>query len=239
MLPDLEHVLELNAIDADIHRLKRRKQNLPAETEKIGQWMEGEKHSAEALQARIAELEKESRSLDVDVAEAKEKKQKSEDRLMHISTNAEYDAVHGEIETAKRNIAKIEERMLQIMSELEQLSPQRKAAQEKLESPEMRSKEADLDTLRKELSAMESEIAGKEALRQEAMKKIGTRTLRLYEKLHKAKNNGKCVGVVSDARRVCGSCAVKLTPQKFINVKKGDTLQTCESCGSILVWQKG
>lgn len=238
MLADLENVLEICKIDREIHFLNKRRKDLPTEIEKINLWMQGENASVVALEERAQALEKESRSLEVDVADAKEKKKKSEDRLMSITTNAEYDAVHNEIEAHKRNTAKAEDRALQIMAELEQLAPKRKAAQEKLSGEEVKVKEAELAKFTSELEAMDQEIAARMAVRAEAVKKVDVKIMRIYDKLHKARPNGKCVGVVTDAKRVCGSCAIRLTPQKFINVKKSETLQTCESCGAILTWQK-
>ncbi|OGS36065.1 MAG: hypothetical protein A2293_06030 [Elusimicrobia bacterium RIFOXYB2_FULL_49_7] len=238
MTQDLESILELNKIDLEIHTLQRKKQELPQAIEDIKNALLNEKEALSAIEDRIQELEKENRALDLDLTDDREKLKKSEDRLMHISTNAEYDAVHAEIQAGKNKISKAEERVLQIMTDLETLVPRKKSAEESLNGEEIHKKEAQLAEREGTLAGIEAEIAVWHQKREIESAKITPRVYKIYDKLHHSRHNSKCVGMVTEQTRACSACGIRLTPQKYIDVKRSVAFQICESCGAILVWQK-
>lgn len=238
MIADLEGILEVNEMDVQIFKLKKKKQILPEEIEKIEKALTEDKQTLGGVEEQIKDLTQENSDLESGIEEFKEKQKKSEERLMTITTNAEYDAVHTEIETHKRKTSEAEDRILQILTEKETLEKQKEEMGQKLESDAFKEKEQALNKLREEFSSLESEIADKESQRKETTKKISTKALRIYDKLHQMRKNGKYVGIATDKKRVCSACACILTPQRFIEVKRNNAIRTCESCGAILIWKK-
>jgi predicted nucleic acid-binding Zn-ribbon protein len=238
VIPDLAGFLELNAIDTEIQKLREKQEHLPGEIGKIKAFFESEKSGLTQIQTTMDNLKAENKSLEQEIEDFKIQQQKSEEKLMHITTNAEYDAVHTEIETHKRKIGQAEDRIIQILSELEALEPQKKEAEEKLSGGEFQEKEDTLRDLEQQHASIGSGIEAREKQREAITKKISPKAYKVYQNLYRIRRNGKFVGLVTDARRYCGACSCMLTPQKFIEVKRNNTIRICESCGAILIWQK-
>ena len=237
MIADLEGILNLNAIDQEIFLLNRKKDELPQEIEKIKDGLKAERQELTDLETKVTDLEKETRRLEDEVKEHREGLLKSEEKLMHIKTNEEYDAVHNEISMRKTKIEEGEERTLQVMAEKEAVEGRKKEAEAKQDNEACKEKEASLVSLQKDFENLEAEIARAEEHRTEATKKIGNRFLQVYERIHRIKKNGSHVSIVTDKKRFCTICGCSLTPQRFIEVKRNNAINTCEACGSILIWK--
>jgi hypothetical protein len=237
VIADLEGILNLNAIDMEIFQLNRKKSELPEELDRIKGSLQAERQELISLENKIAELEKETRRLEDEVKEHKEGLKKSEGKLDHIKTNEEYDAVHNEISARKNKIAEGEERTLQVMAEKEAAEAKKKEAEAGLNNDACKEKEESMVALQKVLENLESEIKVAEGRRAEAAKKIGNRFLQVYERIHRIKKNGNHVSIVTDKKRFCTICGCSLTPQRFIEVKRNNAINTCEACGSILIWK--
>lgn len=238
MIPDLAGILELNAVDTEIQKLREQQESLPGEIEKIQSFFESEKSDLNRIQTAMDNLKTENKGLEQEIEDLKIRQKKSEEKLMHITTNAEYDAVHTEIETHKRKINEAEERILQILTELEALGPQKKEAEEKLSGGEFQEKENALKALEAQFAGLGADIEAQEKKRKGIAKTISPKSYKVYQNLYRIRRNGKFVGLVTDARRYCGTCSCMLTPQKFIEVKRNNTIRICESCGAILIWEK-
>lgn len=236
MNADLEGILQLSSVDQEIFFLKRKKNVLPEEIERIKADILAERQEVDHLGTRISELEDENRKLEADIQEHKDGLAKSEEKLMHIKTNEEYDAVHSEIATRKVKIEECEERMLQIIAEKEALETKQKESSSQVENDEHKEKTAALKKLEQDFQAIEDNVTELEKKRALAASKIGARFLQAYERIYHGKKSGSSVGVVSDKRRSCGVCGCSLTPQRFIEVKRNNAINTCEACGSILIW---
>jgi uncharacterized protein len=237
VIADLEGILALNEIDQQIFQLKRKQNELPLEIEKIKEGIKSERQELSGLEDKQAELEKETRRLEDEVKEHKEGLAKSEEKLMHIKTNEEYDAVHNEISTRKTRISEGEDRILQLMGEKEALEAKRKETADKQDQSASKQKEDQLLALKKDFDSLEADITAAEAMRSEAAKKIGNRFLQVYERIHRIKKNGSHVSIVTDKKRFCSICGCSLTSQRFIEVKRNNAINTCESCGSVLIWK--
>ena len=58
-------------------------------------------------------------------------------------------------------------------------------------------------------------------------------TVAAYERIRK-KWRGAAIAEVVDGR--CSQCQITLRPQYFQEIRRGDTLMTCESCGRFLFY---
>lgn len=237
MIADLEGIIHLNVIDQEIFQLNRKKDDLPQEIEKIKESMQMERQELSSLEARFQELDQDVKRLEDEVRDHKTGLTKSEERLMHIKTNEEYDAVHSEIATRKSKISEGEDQILRIMAEKEALEAKITEAKGKQDNEAAKAKEAALQSLQQEHQGLENAVAEAQSRRTEAVKKIGSRFLQIYERIHRIKKTGNHVSLVTDKKRFCTICGCSLTAQRFIEVKRNNAINTCEACGSILIWK--
>jgi len=237
VIDDIKGILELSDIDVRRLELMRKRRELPLAVEKLKKEIAGEAGMVQECADRITALEAENKQLEDTTREEKDLLRKSEDKLMHISTNAEYDAVHTEITGHKNKINAIEDRMLSNMAELEKLGPKKQELESRLNNEDLTQKKEMLIQLNAETAALDAELAVEENNRNEKMKSIGGNFVRVYERLQKNRKNGKHIGVVEDKSKICSACACSLTSQKYIEVRRNNSLQQCESCGAILVWK--
>ncbi|MFH0919360.1 MAG: hypothetical protein V1913_03290 [Fibrobacterota bacterium] len=238
MIADLEGILALSAIDIELNGLMRKKSELPGAIDNIQARLRNERQAVEIIEKRISDVEAECKKLELDLVEQKDGLKKSDEKVMLIKTNAEYDAVHNEITSRKIKITELEERLLAQMSEKEALAVKKTEAEAKVNNEEAQKLMTELQDLNGKLSGIETEIAECDGRRATATKMVSPRFLTTYDRLKKTKKNGVAVGVVSDANRFCGACGKLLTAQRFIEVKRNNGVVNCEGCGSILIWKK-
>ena len=62
--------------------------------------------------------------------------------------------------------------------------------------------------------------------------KVIKKDYQTYDRIRKAKD-GKAVVPVS--RNSCGGCFNRVPPQKVLELRKNDSMLTCERCGRILI----
>ena len=61
---------------------------------------------------------------------------------------------------------------------------------------------------------------------------IGDDLLRIYERSRRRAS----LSIAAVRKGACGGCYRKMPPQQRSNVKRNSTIQLCESCGAIMVW---
>ncbi len=61
------------------------------------------------------------------------------------------------------------------------------------------------------------------------------RGLSIYNRLRKGKS-GIAISPVDKHKLTCRGCYKQLPPQKVMEVRRGEKIILCESCGRILVW---
>ncbi len=237
MQHQLKNLLYLSKIDKKVFELKKANKDLPIRIQSL----DGEISTAEKKLNEIVEAIKETEQK---ISENKifgEKEQSalitSNERLESITTNKEYDAIHSEIATHKRNIedakasathyqqilGNLKEDMVKIEEEYNTLS--------QTNSPE-------LEKLRKELSTLEGRIEEEAKKGVEPRKKISRKVINIYDRISTRRGSPYIIAVIDWSHNVCENCNRTQPPQKINELSKMQSLLLCESCGSILIWRE-
>ncbi|HUI41960.1 MAG TPA: C4-type zinc ribbon domain-containing protein [Terriglobia bacterium] len=231
MHPDLATVRELQAVDRTIGSLTSRIQVIPSQIKQIEDQLNAFLHALEEHKQRLAANQKERRDLDAETQMIRAKISKHRDQLYELKSNEQYKAMLHEIGGEEAKIRGIEDRILEKMTEAEELEKFVHDAAARLEGERSR--------VAAEKQELGNERAADEASRKEAQERRRTlaaalvgATLQLYEKARKAR--GTAVVEVVDGS--CAGCHVKLRPQYFNEVRSSEALLTCESCGRILYY---
>jgi uncharacterized protein len=226
-LKELQRItLALRAIDLERQQGPARLADLEDAFNETSSVVGAVKHRYDALGEECATLETELKDL-------QQKLVKFQAQLMGVKNNKEYSAVLKEIDTAKVDIAKHDEGLLARMQEMEGLQNDLPEAQAKLD--------VEIEAFEKERSAIEEAMKNLEERsrkliqeRQVVEKALPRDVLSTFHRVAEARQ-GVSMARVVDA--VCTACNVRLRPQVYNDVRRGDTLLTCDSCRRFLYYE--
>mgnify|MGYP000275532724 CR=1 FL=1 len=228
----LNLLMELQKIDEDIGELEHSKVYLPEMIANINNELESLEKSLAETETTLLDAKKRQKQLELDIESDKEQLARYQKQMKVIKTNKEYDALVAEIDTKKRQISDNEDEVLKLMGIIEQATENLAAIKAKLE--ETRSNNAiHLQNLTAEMYTLESKIENKQKERGGLIKSIDRRALSMYERIRKGKGG---MAVVKIRKRACGGCFKQVPPQLVQEIRRGDKIFTCDSCGRILIW---
>jgi predicted nucleic acid-binding Zn-ribbon protein len=231
---EMEMLLKLQNVDYDLGELDRSKDYLPEMINNLEHEIED---THKALADSEKELEEETlryKKLDLELATLNQELAKFQKQMTSIKTNKEYDALTNEIANRKVRISEIEEEILKVLTHTDDLKEKIKEYKSKLEEIEKTNTDQ-LVNLREELNSIEDKIKIKEGDRKNITVRIDKRLLATYERIKKGRGNQV---VVSIKKRACGACYKGIPPQVIQEIRKGETIYTCDNCGRILIWTK-
>jgi predicted nucleic acid-binding Zn-ribbon protein len=233
MHEDIRLLKELQDIDYWIGELERSKAFLPDMMKNLQDQMASMAADLSQKKARLQQAQIEVKELEIRIAETKELKEKYQEQMLSIKTNKEYDALVAQIEAAKTEVAKDEERCLELMNEIEQLKVL--VAQLNEENTTVQSDNAGrLIDLQLQIDSVQGKMDEKEAYRDNLVRKVSKTAMATYERVRKGRGGDV---VVALRRGACGECFKSQPPQKIQQIKKGTSMETCASCGRILIWE--
>ncbi len=228
----LNSLLNLQEIDEDLGELDRSKVYLPEMIQNINK--EIEEFERELLENRETFNESKTRQaqLELEIKTDKTDLEKYQEQMKVIKTNKEYDALVAEIDEKKQRISDSEDEVLKLMNVIDEATEKIEELEKKLVETKA-SNETQLDHLRAELEALEMKINEKKKERLGVAKTVDRRALTTYERIRKGKGG---LAVVPLRKRACGGCFKQIPPQMVQQIRRGDRLYTCDSCGRILIW---
>ncbi len=234
MSNDLEKLLRLQVIDYDLGELERSKEYLPDMMQNLNQEIKEVQEKLEGSSKGLEEAKVRQKALELELATKETELQQFQQKMMSIKTNKEYDALVAEIDSVKEVISARETEMLETIDTVTQLEATIADVGKKVgEVEENNSRQ--LKVLQAKIDSIGDKVAGKTVERGEVSAQIPRPTLSIYERVRRGKG-GTAVVVVK--KRACGSCYKALTPQRVQQIRRGDKIHTCESCGSLLFWDK-
>lgn len=232
MQKDIELLLKLQEIDYYIGELERSKDYIPDMMENLKKEIEECFESSSGFKDRLSEAKLELKNRELEVATNKEALEKYQEQMLSIKTNKEYDALVKEIDKAKETISSGEDKSLMLMGEIEELTTKVEEYETKCDDIK-KTNEDQLQMLQAQVDSIGEKKEIKEAERDDVLTKIPRKVLSVYERIRRGRGG---MAVVSVKKRACGACFKQLEPHLIQEIKKGDRLITCDSCGRILTW---
>lgn len=228
----LNSLLNLQEIDEDIGELDRSKVYLPEMIENINNEIETLESQLQENRDAFNEAKKRQAQLELEIETDKRDLEKYQQQMKVIKTNKEYDALVAEIDDRKQKISDNEDEILKLMSVIDESSEKIEELEKQLAESKANN-DNHLRNLRAEMDALESKIEEKKKERKTVAKNIDRRALTMYERIRKGKGG---LAVVPLRKRACGGCFKQIPPQMVQQIRRGDRLYTCDSCGRILIW---
>src|SRR5215470_13980120 len=134
MLQDLSLVIRLQDIDHRLAELAKEIAALPVHIAEIEKKLVSHERKLQADRAALAGNQKERKKCEGDIQMQEQKISKLKDQMVSAKTNEQYRAFQHEIEFCEKEIRKLEDRILELMSESEPLDKNVKAAESALKA---------------------------------------------------------------------------------------------------------
>ena len=232
MSPDLKLVVRLQDLDNRLAELAREIAALPKHVAEIEKKLISHQRKLEADRAALAANQTERKKCEGDIQTQDQKISKLKDQMLGAKTNEQYRAFQNEIEFCQKEIRKAEDRILELMAESEPLDKNVKAAELSLKA-EKQQVETEKNQAR-ERTAVDQKAAAELHVERAAIVKSVTPSLYQRSERVKVIRKGQAIAEVVDGR--CTACQIVLRLQYFQDLKRGETVLSCESCQRILYW---
>jgi uncharacterized protein len=230
MSPDLERIIRLQQIDHEIESRRKALADLPAALAALDARVEARQADLTAAKQRQSDNQGARRAIEKDLAVVQGRLTKFKDQLMEVKTNKEYTAMQHEIAMAQDGVRGFEDQLLELLVQNDDLEKAVKTADAAL-AKERGDVAKERAAREKATSAMGGEIEGLLQKRGGVVGEMTRETIALFE-LVSHKHKGSVVAEARDGH--CTACHVRLRPQVFNDVRRGDRLIQCESCQRIL-----
>jgi predicted nucleic acid-binding Zn-ribbon protein len=232
MHPDVHLVIQLQSLDQKITTLEKEVAALPKHIVAIEKALESHVRKLEADKAALSANQKDRKKLEGDIQMHQQKISKLRDQMLQAKTNEQYKAFQHEIEFIEKEIRQAEDRILELMTESEPLDLYVKKAEKAL-AEEKKQVEAEKTQARERTAADQKELDVLNQQRQQSVSKLPKKALSEYDRIRKKWHNTVVAEAVNSR---CSACQIVLRPQFLQDLRKGDQLMFCESCGRFLYY---
>lgn len=234
MQKDLSLLLDLQEIDDHLGELERSKIYLPEMINNLEKELTDLEAAIEENGTALQDSQKEQKLLELEIDANKQELEKYQNQMKVIKTNKEYDALIAEIDAKKTEIADKEERVLTLMAKIDEYKEKLDELGNSLTDVK-ENNAGQLATLRDQESTLQAKIDDKMEKRRTIAKDINRQIIGIYERVRKGKGG---LVVVPIRKKSCGGCFKQIPPQKIQEIRRGDRIFSCESCGRILIWSE-
>jgi len=232
MHPAIPHLVELQRVDHQIAVLRAELEGYPnrireAET-KLGSARADVASAKEAQAQIIAERKK----FEFDGQQWKDRARKYRDQSGAVKTNEAYKALQHEIANAEAEVAKADDRQLEVMMAAEEVD-----RRVKIEESRLKEAEQAVAAERKEIQAQGAEkkkqLEAASGEREKIIAPVPEELRELYARIAK-RHNGTAMAEARDGQ--CRGCGMRVLPHilQELRTETNEEVFRCESCGLIL-----
>ena len=233
MSPELEALIQLQTLESTLADARARIAAHPQRLADADARLAEANRVVEEAAQRLKDSQEARRVVEKDAAVYQGRLTKFKDQLSAVKTNREYTAMQHEIETAQKDLGAAEEKVLERMIEIDQLTAEVKQA-ETARAAQKKVIEAEKADLARELAAAEKTLADTTAARAGVVASVEPRLMSLFEQVAKVRKGVALSMATRDG--LCSICHVRMRPQVFQQVRANDSVVQCDSCQRILYW---
>jgi len=230
MLPDIQHAIRLQILDDRVTALTKEISALPKHVAEIEKKLEAHQRRLDHDKAALLANQKDRKRLEGEIQTHDQKISKLKSQMMEAKNNEQYRAFQHEIDFAGQEIRKAEDRILELMGDAEPLDKNVRTAEVAL-AAEKKQVEAEKAAARERTVADQKEIDSLKSDRAAIVAQMTPSVAANYDRIRKGRAG---VGITEAVAGRCGRCNIVLRPQFYQDLKKGETIMICESCGRML-----
>ena len=230
MLPDIQHAIRLQILDDSVAALTKEISALPKHIAEIEKKLEAHLRRLDLDKAALTGNQRDRKRLEGEIQTNEQKVSKLKAQMMDAKNNDQYRAFQHEIDFAGQETRKAEDRILELMNHSEPLDKNVKAAEASL-AEQKQHVDGEKTTARERIAVHQAKIDTLKAERTGIVADMTPSLVSNYERIRKGRAG---VAVAEAAGGRCTRCNIVLRPQVFQDLKKGEPIMICESCGRIL-----
>lgn len=233
MNEELSRLISLQEIDVEIKRLNDEIAMLPVRRQELERDFSGSVKEYFDLKEQLESATNERRRFESELEVEQEKHQKFKNDLMKATNEREYTTAVREIDVARKAISSCETEIIKLMEKTEKLE-----AQINERSPEIETRRVEVDRQVSEWSeaaaVKQQRLDDLRIQRGPALEALSASARATYARLSRMRSGF----ALAEARNYsCLACRMKIRPQVFNDIRRGETIITCESCGRILYFK--
>lgn len=230
MKKTLKRLSLLQEIDAKVHALRARRDEIPRQIEEQVRAVARAKDRLADLESRSRELKKSVDGKNLQLKDYEQKIYQKEVQLNTISTNEAYKTMLREIEGLKADKSRVEDAILEISYAQDDVQSEIVACRKDVAAAEQehRLRQTELD---EQAGHLDEEIGKLMQQREARAREIDSDALTIYDRVL-AHRNGHALVPVRDQH--CQGCQMNLTLQEMTVVMACKELLTCRTCSRIL-----
>ena len=230
MKKQLALLRELQNIDLELDELTTAKEEIQSRLDenkevlnRLVTDLEDQKEELEKIKSLRSQKQTESQEIQENLKEKKK-------RLLNVSSTKEYNAVEKEIETLQKSSEQLDEELLQLSEVID-------STESSIEGKELMTKELRESIAKEEANAegaiaeLDERIQAYKDRTEEARGQVSKRVLYKYDFI-RSRRPGQAICAAKDEH--CRAATWPCPPQLYIQVQRGETLETCPSCQRIL-----
>ena len=232
MHPAIPRLLELQAADLHLTALRAELDFFPKRIREADAKLNGARTALAAAKEAHTNSQKERKKFELDFEQWKDRARKYRDQSGAVKTNEAYKALQHEIANAEAEMAKAEDRQLEVMMAGEESERRVRIAESALKQVEQ-----SIAAERKEIEAQQSqrkkELDAALAARERAIAPIPEDLRELYARIAK-RHHGVALAQIREGQ--CRGCGMRVLPHMIQQIldDANEELFRCESCGLIL-----
>lgn len=232
MNPQIPALYQLQKQDRQLGRLERKLELIPRRIKELDEDLDKLRVMLDAERDKCDQTRSFQSSQELQLADEEELIRLGKSRINQIKTARELSATQREIETTRRlstaraeeieklkaGVAEAEQRVTSMRESLEALQAQADAEQTRL------------GATKKKFEARITKLSGR---RTGLTSQLEPDTLSAYERIRR---RGGGLAFVAVKERRCSACKMVVPHQIYVQLRKGDDILACESCGRLLFW---
>lgn len=230
---DLSKLIALQDIDVEIKRIREEADKLPQRQQELEAQFAASVREYLDLKQQFDDAQSGKIRLESELGSEQIRHQKFKNDLMKATNEREYTTAVREIDVSRKNISSLETEILKLMEKIETLDLQ---VREK--TPEMETRRVEVDRQIAEWTEAakrnEDRLQSLVSARAPMLAELGPDARSNYERLSKMRSGL----ALAEAREYsCQACRMTIRPQVFNDIRRGESIITCESCGRILYFR--
>jgi predicted nucleic acid-binding Zn-ribbon protein len=232
MHPAIPHLIELQRVDHQIAALRAELENFPKRIGDAEARLSGARAEVAAAKQVHTQGATQRRKLEFDVQQWKDRARKYRDQSGAVKTNESFKALQHEIANAEAEVAKAEDRQLEVMMAGEELERRVKLTDSRLQEAEQ-AVAAERKEIQAQVAERKKQLDAALAERERVIAPVPDDLRELYARIAK-RHNGTAMALVRDDQ--CRGCGMRVLPHiiQELRSETNEEVFRCESCGLLL-----
>ncbi|HYY73136.1 MAG TPA: hypothetical protein VE778_06045 [Candidatus Bathyarchaeia archaeon] len=225
-------MIELQRVDHQIALLRAELESFPKRLREADTKLAGARAEVATAKDALTKINTERKKFEFEAQEWKDRARKYRDQSGAVKTNEAYRALQHEIANAEAQVAKSEDRQLEVMMKADETERRVKLAESRLKEAEQ-SLAAEKKAIEAQAAELKKKLEAATAEREKVIAPVPEDLRDLYARIAK-RHGGTAMALVRDEQ--CRGCGLRVLPHivQELRSETSEEVFRCESCGLIL-----